>query len=851
MKQTLTLSFLFSFMVTFSQVDLSYYLPDGLSYDPNIPTPKEIVGYHPGEWHVSHDQLVYYMQAIAAASDRAILKEYAKSHERRPLVQLVFTSPENQSKLETLKAEHVKLSDPTQSASLDTEKMPVVIWLGYAVHGNEASSANASILSAYYLAAAQGDEIDELLSKAIIIVDPCFNPDGLNRFSSWVNSHRSHVINPDPNDREHNEAWPRGRTNHYWFDLNRDWLPLAHPESRGRVGRFHEWKPNILTDHHEMGTNSTFFFQPGIPSRKFPWTPEKNVELTHKMAKFHAKFLDNIGSLYYSEESFDDFYVGKGSTYPDVNGCVGILFEQASSRGHAQENQFGILTFPMAIRNHFTASLSTIASGLAHRKEFLDYQRRFYRNVSGLAASDNVKAFIFGSSKDPIKNYELLKLLHQHQIDVYELKNTTTKERKQFYKGSAYIVPLDQPQYRMVRAIFETRTSFTDSLFYDVSSWTLPLAYNLNYASVGREYSSELLGARAIPEAPKGKFVGSKGAYAYAIEPYGYNAFRAVNRLLKNNVTVQMLHETHTDRSRTFPRGTMIIPVGVQESKRKLIEATLDLITEEDAVDVYTLTTGLALQGVDLGSRSNTKVEQPKVAVLVDGGISGYEAGEVWHLFDQRLKMKITLLEIDKVNTVNLARYNRIIFPHGTYNRITEQGKENLKTWLMNGGMIIAWKNGGKWLSDNQITKVSYAKKEKSKIENYQPYEQLEEARGAQFTGGAIFEAKVDRSHPLAYGLESDRISLFRNHNLVMKKSPNVYANPIVYTARPLLSGYVSEENLRRFQNAPAVTISSIGRGKVITLSDNPNFRGFWFGTNKIFMNALFFGKSIDRNAGE
>ncbi len=851
MKHLLTLALIpFSFF-TFAQVDMSYYLPSGLSYDSNIPVPKEILGYHPGEWHVSHDQLIYYMRTIAETSDRIVLEEFASTYEGRPLIQLVVTSTKNHAKLDQIKTDHLKLVDPSLSEGMNTEDMPIVMWLGYSVHGNEASGSNASLLTAYYLAAGQGDKMDELLENAIIIIDPSFNPDGLNRFASWVNTHRSYVINPDPNDREYNEAWPGGRTNHYWFDLNRDWLPLAHPESRGRIKRFHEWKPNILTDHHEMGTNSTYFFQPGIPSRKFPWTPEKNVDLTHKMAKFHAEYLDNIGSLYYSEESFDDFYIGKGSTYPDVNGSIGVLFEQASSRGHAQENQFGILTFPMAIRNHFTTSLSTLASGIAHRQEFLDYQREFYSGASDLATKDDVKAYLFGSEKDQTKNYELLKMLTQHKVDVYALKNSTSKNGNSYSSGSAYVVPLNQAQYRLARAIFETRTSFNDSLFYDVSAWTIPLAFNLKYAELGRDYHAELLGEKIEnPDRPKGKMIGTKGAYAYAIEPYGYYAFRAINRLLEKQVVVQVLHETHTDANRTYPKGTMIIPVGIQENRRVSIESAIDKIVNDDAIDVFALTTGLASDGIDLGSRSNTKIDEPKVAVLVERGINSYEAGEVWHLLDQRLSMKVTLLPITKVNSIDLARYNRIIIPNGKLNAIGNTGKENLKKWIQGGGLVITWKNSGKWLSDNEITKVAFEKNEKED-DSYKPYEKLDEFRGAQVTGGSILEAKVDLTHPLAYGLESDRIPLFRNHNLVMKKSKNPYANPLVYTANPLLSGYVSEENLKRFQNTPAVTISSVGAGRVITLTDNPNFRAFWYGTNKIFMNALFLGKSISGGAGE
>ncbi len=852
MKKHLSLLLILSSFFTFAQVDMSYYLPEGISYNPDIPTPKEVLGYHPGEWHVSHDQLLYYMREVSQASDRMIMQEIGRTYEGRPLIHLTISTPANLANLDQIQADHKKLTDPASSGSMNTEDMPIVMWLGYSVHGNEASGGNASLLTAYYLAAANGPEIDNLLNNSIIILDPCYNPDGLHRFSTWVNMHRSHVINPDPNDREYREAWPGGRTNHYWFDLNRDWLPLAHPESRARIARFHDWKPNILTDHHEMGTNSTFFFQPGIPSRKFPWTPDKNVDLTHKMAAFHAQYLDRIGSLYYSEESFDDFYIGKGSTYPDVNGSVGILFEQASSRGHAQENDYGILTFPMAVRNHFVVSLSTMASGIAHRKEFLDYQKEFYQGASSLASRDVVKAYIFGSAKDPIKNFELVKMLVQHEIEVYPLAKNITKNGKSFLADKAYIVPMNQPQYRLAKAIFEKRTTFTDSLFYDVSTWTMPLAYNLPYAELGSKDLGGIMGGKVeFPEKPKANLIGNKGAYAYAIEPYGYLSFRAANRLLSKKVVVQVLNKAHSDGNRMYPKGTMIIPVGVQENKRLFIEQTIDQIINEDAVNVYSLNSGLAKMGVDLGSRSNTTLEEPKIALLVEGGVSSYEAGEVWHLLDQRYKMKVTLLPIDRLGR-DLSRYNRVIIPNAFLGSVSDSQKKNLKDWVSQGGLIIAWKNGGKWLSDAEITGVKYASSnDEESEETFKVYENLSAERGAQVTGGSIFEAKVDLTHPLAYGMESDRIALFRNHNLVLEKSKNAYANPLVYSQNPLLSGYVSEENLERFKNSPAVTISNVGRGKVITLADNPNFRAFWYGTNKIFMNALFFGKAINRGAAE
>src|SRR5690554_4345804 len=376
-----------------AQVDFDYYLPEGYTYDPSIPTPASVLGYQVEEWHVSHDQVVMYMKALAAASDRIQIEEYGRTYEKRPLLLLTITAPSNFSRLDEIKSQRNNLRDPQASVSM--ESMPIVMYMGHSVHGNEPSGVNASLLSAYHFAAA--NEIADDLENMVILLDPAINPDGINRFASWVNSHKSYHMNGDPNNRELNEAWPRGRTNHYWFDLNRDWLPVQHPESRGRIEKIQEWKPNIVLDFHEMGTNSTFFFQPGVPSRNHPLTPKENFELTQKISTYHAKHLDKIGSLYYTRENYDDFYYGKGSTYPDIQGAVGILFEQASSRGHLQESQFGPLTFPFTIRNQLTTALSSFEAARDMRLDLNMYMQEFYNEAMGEANADSNSAYIFGS----------------------------------------------------------------------------------------------------------------------------------------------------------------------------------------------------------------------------------------------------------------------------------------------------------------------------------------------------------------------------------------------------------------------------------------------------------------------
>ena len=302
MKKGTLLFFLFLSIKTFTQeyhVKLDYFLPKNISYNQDIPTPASVIDHEIGDWHITHDKLVQYMYALAESSDRISIENRGKTFEGRPLLLLYISAPNNLSSLEKIRENHISLTE-NGSDNIDVTKMPIVVYQGFSIHGNEPSGSNAALAVAYYLAAAQGSEIENLLNETVILFDPSYNPDGLQRFAYWANINKSKNINPDPNDREYSEIWPGGRTNHYWFDMNRDWLPVQLPESQARINTFHNWYPNILTDHHEMGTNSTFFFQPGIPSRTNPLTPSKNQEITEAIGNFHAKALNKIGSFYYS-----------------------------------------------------------------------------------------------------------------------------------------------------------------------------------------------------------------------------------------------------------------------------------------------------------------------------------------------------------------------------------------------------------------------------------------------------------------------------------------------------------------------------------------------------------------------
>ena len=489
-----------------------------LLFDPGIPTPESVIGFEVGTWHVRHDLLVKYMERLAAASDRIQLTVTGKTYEDRPLLLLTISSPENLERIDEIREQHLRLSDPSSSGELELTDMPLVVNLGYSVHGNEPSGSNAALVVAYALAAAQDDATRSLLEQTVVLLDPSLNPDGLSRFAQWANMHKGKIPAALSASREHEEEWPSGRTNHYWFDLNRDWLPAQHPESRARLAQFHAWRPNVLTDHHEMGTGSTFFFQPGVPTRKNPLTPERNVELTAELAKYHARTLDSMGSLYYSEEDFDDFYYGKGSTYPDIQGGVGILFEQASSRGHLQEadnGPGGRLSFPFTIRNQVAVSFSTLKGAFDNREVLLAHQRDFFRRSLELGGADPRGALIFGDRRDPTRAALLADVLRRHQVELYRPASSTVVDGVTYEPGSAFIVPLAQPQYRFIRAAFDSFTEFQDTTFYDVSAWTLPMAYGLSFGALNRAPGPSLGDAVETVDMPGGSFTPDPEAVAY------------------------------------------------------------------------------------------------------------------------------------------------------------------------------------------------------------------------------------------------------------------------------------------------------------------------------------------------
>ncbi|WP_251359091.1 M14 family metallopeptidase [Kangiella sp. TOML190] len=821
---------------------LDYYFNQTIDYDPAVHKPSDSLGYAIGDWHLRPDQSLAYFKALAASSDKVILQATGYSHQQRPLIAAFISSAANLAKLNQIQVSREQLQ---------TEDTPNVVYLGYSVHGNEASGANAAPLVAYRLAASQESWVQELLANNIVIIDPMLNPDGMDRFANWVNRYKGMNLVADPASAEHNEAWPSGRTNHYWFDLNRDWLLLQHPESRARVKLFYQWRPNIVGDFHEMGTNATYFFQPGVPSRQNPLTPNRNFELTNEIAKYHAKALDTLNVPYYSKESFDDFYYGKGSTFPDINGGVGILFEQASARGHLQESINGDLSFPFAIRNQVATSFSTLEAANSLQTELKNYQKNFFHEQKNKAAIDSQKSIIF-SSNDPARLDEFIEILRQHQIEVSQVTQEAVFNRHKFPPNRSYLVKLGQTQYGLIRAMFETRTEFQDNTFYDVSAWTLPLAFNLDYRFLNQTETASVTSA-AI-EANQGQWLVAEQDITLAFSTDNFYALKFANQLLKKGIGVKTALKPFNNqvqgKTLEFPAGTLLV-VNQPDKKSQLQELWLQY-GQPHGIDIKGLSTGFSQAGIDLGSPNVRNLKSPKPLLLIGKGVSSYEAGEVWHLLDKRFGIGVSMQAASKLKNIDLSGYSHLIMVAGRYPKLEQEELKPLKAWITNGGHLIASRSAIEWLSKHEIISQKLLQEGKkdtddavNKVPSKRPFSDRSKAFAERLIGGAIFKTELDLTHPLTFGINRQALPVTKAGVQVLAPIDEDFKTVAHYAKAALMAGYASEDNLEKIAQTPAVVAYSQERGSIILFNDNPLFRGYWLGSARLFINGLFYNDAF------
>ncbi|WP_299532900.1 M14 family zinc carboxypeptidase [Ulvibacterium sp.] len=803
----------------------------------DIPSPQEFLGYGIGEHHTRHDLIVAYLQKLAEVSDRASLQEYGKTHEGRKLVILTVTDPENLSNLSALKQQHLAFTDPSKNVSNYAE-VPIFINLGYSVHGNEPSTSESALLTAYTLVASNHPEIQSYRKNAVLFIDPTLNPDGRDRHTQWANMYQGNPEVADPQDAEHNEYWPGGRTNHYWFDLNRDWLLGINPESRGKLLWYHQWYPNVVTDYHEMGTQSSYFFEPMKSNGSLdPIMPKENYEdLNEMFGNYFAQALDSIGSFYFTKEAFDGTYPGYGSSYPDLQGGLGLLFEQASSRGHRQKTAFGEITFPFTIRNQYVTSMATIKAAVENKAYLRKYQQDFFKSALTNAGKGKIRGYSFGDAYDANRTKAFIDKLLLHKIEVFK-------------SGENYVVPTAQPQYRMVQTMFETYEKYRDSVYYDASAWSVANFYNMRYRPVNslnlgeKVESTDNLTALAPVQ---------KSDYAYVIDWDDYNAPALLNQIQQNGLIVSSAFKPFTaklgPKGKQFNYGALVVPVSLQKKSVDEVYRIIQQAQRKFQVPTYGISTGYNLKGIDLGSRNIKALKTPRAAMLIGQGVRSYEAGEVWHLLDTRVGMPITKIPMRNFNRANIDNYNILVMVSGSYD-LTQKQLDKIKDWVSKGNTLITIGTAAQWAIEKKLVleKLTKSKKDSTAVVERKPYVNAPENIGKEQIGGIILKVDLDTTHPLGFGYQNQQIPIYKNNEVWLSPSKNAYATVAQYTDAPHIDGFITKKNMEEFAKASAsLLVSKLGNGRVVLFADNPNFRGSWYGTNRLFLNALFLGDKIN-----
>lgn len=817
-------------------------LPGDFDPDPDIPAPAGHLGFEPGSRHPRADQVTAYLNALAEASDRVRLETIGRTHGGRDLVLAYFADPERLDGLDALR-------DGRHAASLAGEGPPV-IWLGYSVHGNEASGASAAMLTAWYLASARNPEVEDWLSAMAIVMQPVINPDGLDRFAHWANMHRGRHPSADPFDREHNEAWPGGRGNYYWFDLNRDWVPLVHPESRSRLRHYHRWRPHLLIDVHEMGHEASYFFQPGVSERQNPLIPDTNRELTARIAAFYGRALDAAGEPHFTREWYDDFFPGKGSTYPDLTGGVGILFEQGSARGHVMDTPWGRRSFTDAIANQVRTSLATLRAGYALGEELPAYQARFFDTARDDVRRDRRAGWVLGDGGDPARAAALVELLLAHDVEVRPLQSEIRIAGNAYGPGTGWVIPAAQDPYLLLKSMLEPVIELPMETFYDVSAWPLGMAFDLPLESVARLPDA----GEPLERAPEtaGRFPDSEITPAAWLVPWNQlGAPAALAALLDGGYRVQAAMKPLTVDSgrgaRELVRGSLIIQPGIQD--KAAAAGRLRELSAEHGIEVLAAPRGLSLEGIDLGSPSAPVLEPITPALLTGHGINPGHAGAVWHWFDTRLNRPLTRLDWLVLSNEEVDDYTHLILPDGEYKHMPEWVRDWIVGFVERGGVLIAARAAAAWVEELDLDwqlQSGTAGPETVEPGERRPYADFTADFERRMIGGSALRVDLDITHPLGFGYEQNDVIVFRRGNHALRATANPYTRAAVYADDPLAAGYLAEDNRRKLAGAPALDATRHGPGLVIRMADDYLFRGYWRGTERLFANALFFSGLIE-----
>lgn len=807
------------------------FLTFGSIISQTLQTPSQFLGYEIGSRFTRHHKVIDYFKYVSKNSSNVELEKYGETNEHRPLYVSYISSKEN-----ILNIENIRKSNLSQAGIIagGSNNKISIVWLSYNVHGNEASSTEAAMLTIYELVTTK----QRWLKNTVVIIDPCLNPDGRDRYVNWYQQVKSTPFNINQEGKEHSEPWPGGRPNHYLFDLNRDWAWATQSETAQRIKIYNKWMPHIHVDFHEQGINDPYYFAPAAaPFHEIISDWQRNFQT--QIGKNHATYFDREGWLYFTKESFDLLYPSYGDTYPTYMGAIGMTYEQA---GHGRAglgvktDEGEVLTLKDRAIRHMTTGLSTVEISSSNAVKLNTEFKKFFTNTNA-----TYKSYVLKNNNED-KTRRLKALLDTHQIAYEHTESgsvkgydySSLKEEKMSVSLSDIVVHTDQPKGKMVKALFEPVTKLEDSLTYDITAWSLPYAHGFK-AIASRNKVNSVLNVKSITI----KNNTDKSSYAYISKWNSVADATFLGALLKANITPRFSEKPFSIAGKSYQRGTLIILRN--DNKNDSFDDKLVAIANKHQRKLFSVKSGFVSAGVDFGSYSVKPINKQNIAVLSGKETSSLSFGEIWHFFETQLHYPITNIDASDFENIKYTNYDVIIIPDGNYKKVlTKENLEKLKQWVQSGGTLIAIGNALMPFANKKEFSLKEKKTNEEKISvDLTPYADRERKNVTKLITGSIFKSLLDPTHPLAFGYGKTYFSLKLGSTSFeyLKKGNNVaYFDETTKT----VSGFAGSTAVKKVPKSLLFGEEKLGNGSIIYMVDNPLFRSFWENGKLFVANAVF-----------
>ncbi len=805
-----------------------------------IISPDQFLGYPLGTKFTPHYKVVEYVKELtAAAPTKFRLVEYGKTNEGRPLLVAIVSSEENIARLEEIRTNNLKLAK-ADGATVDLSAQPAIVWLSYNVHGNEASSTEAAMKTLYTLAIGTNTQTNSWLKNTVVIIDPCLNPDGRERYVNFFNSVVGEKPDANPKAREHNEPWPGGRPNHYYFDLNRDWAWQTQKESIARLAIYHQWMPQIHVDYHEQGYNQPYYFAPAAdPVHRDITDFQKKFQVI--VGRNNAKYFDQHGWKYFTKEEFDLLYPSYGDTYPLYNGAIGMTYEQGGIRaGLAIITTDGdTLSLADRINHHYTTGISTIEVSSQHKMELLNAFKSYFEhavsNPPGIYSSYVIKADNLSRLK------KMAELLSKNNISfafgggkTARGFNYAQQKEESFTVGrNDLIVNLHQPAAVLADVLLEPKTAVSDTNTYDITAWALPYVYGLN-AFASKENIKGIYSEMETAPIFKGESETTNLPLAWAFEWGSAEDAQFLVALQKANIKVRQAEAPFSIAGREYAAGTILVMVAENKVNAKTILAIVN--TYQGSVG--SIKTGFVDKGKDFGSENYPLLIKPKIAVASGQNVSSLAFGEVWYYLEKDLNLKPLIIDSKAINSLNVDEVNTLVLPSGDYKDIADEG---LTDWIKKGGRLILMEDaitGFVGKKGYNIKQTDSTKMDETKNRNTTKFADRDNSNFSYAIPGAIYKVNLDFTHPFSYGIGKNYYGL-KTDDLIYKPFTEGW-NIGEVDKKSLMAGVVGKKVRERLSSGLLIGSQDLGKGQIVYLATNPLFRNFWEVGKALFNNVIF-----------